>query len=105
MEINKNSSPSRGSTGVNFTVVKALQGRSEARSVRHKTAFAQDHGEHAESTLVKLKRGAGGETSPIALTSGEVLYSALENIVLPDLDSICAAGLIKRRPRRRVYFV
>ena len=34
MKINKNSGPSCGATGVNFTVVKAHQGRSEGGSVR-----------------------------------------------------------------------
>ena len=81
---------------------RPIRGRVRAR---HKIAFAQGHGEHAGFILVKLNRGAGGETSRIPLTSGEVLHSALENIVLPDFDPICAVGLIKRRPRRRVYFV
>ena len=49
---------------------RPIRGRVRAR---HKIAFAQGHGEHAGFILVKLNRGAGGETSRIPLTAGEVL--------------------------------
>jgi len=78
-----------------------IRGRVRAR---HKIAFAQDHGERAEFTLVELKRGAGGETSLIQLTPGEALNSAMENVVSPDFDPMGVVRLIKRQAEAERLF-